>query len=183
MNRQDFFDLLGIKPPTASRLFNSSELERPLTKNTLEFEIATYLQEARLNRTKSFSYLQGRNITVISAWSRGILFLDEDPIEGKTFIFLYLGGTNSPEMEVWTNHDEDPLLPVWSFTEEALAELVHPKIATEYMALASAEAETKRLKREAERTVIVEKEKKAKIARLATLKAEMKTLEAEIKKG
>jgi hypothetical protein len=183
MNRQDFFDLLGLKVPTESRLFNQSELERPFTKNTLEFEIATYLQETRLNRTKSFSYLQGRNITVISAWSRGILFLDEDPIEGKTFIFLYLGGNSSTKLEVWTNHNDDPLLPVWSFTEEALAELVHPKIAAEYMALARAEAEAKRLKREAENVVILEKAKKAKIAQLAALKAEVKTLEAEIKKG
>jgi hypothetical protein len=180
MNRQEFVDLLGIISlrGVPAEMICPSELERPFTKNTLEFEIAQYLGADRLNQAT----LQGQNATVVSAWSRGImLLLDEDSTAGKTFAFLYLSSEINPSLEVWTNHDEDPLLPVWRFTEKALAELTHPKIAAEYMALVSADAEDKRLRQEAERAAILERGRKAKIARLAELKAEMEDLESKIR--
>jgi hypothetical protein len=190
MKRKEFLDLLGIVClrgiPIES--LHPSELEKPYTKYTLELEIANYLEEVSLDKAESLDSLKDKSCSIVSAWDEGVIFLLDGPfIKGKTFIILCLCESDFydgiHDLRIWPGNKRDyrrEPLPVWRFTEKALAELTHPEIAAEYMALVSADAEDKRLKREAERIATLESEKKSKAARLADLKAEMEAIQAEI---
>jgi hypothetical protein len=188
MNIKKFQELLGLNQYRDVPLehLGSTEL-KPMSKSRMEATIEQYLIEYKIafsGDRSVFDRLTNQSVVIVSAWSDGIILLLDDK-----FVFLTLINhrdefgrhTDSYSLEVWDPDDYE--LPIDRFSRLALAKLLHPAIADEYVALAEAEDNYRR-QEQADKLARGKAKAMAKAwVRYGELQAEMEALKLQIDGG